>query len=539
MTEKLKVLDLFSGLGGFSLGLERTGHFETVAFCDNDKFSKLILDKHWKGKKVYEDVREITKEKLIADGIELPDVVTGGFPCQPFSVAGKQKGTSDDRHLWPEMFRIIKTLQPRIVVGENVRGIVNIQDGMVFETVCTNLEDEGYEVQAFNIPAAGVGAPHRRERIWFIATLVDTIGNDERREISRSDEEERRIQEEYRTEHSTTRKSSRTSEIRNGDNGYESVENSNNNGFERGFSKARNETITGEKSSSNGSEDTDNSSRRSDGRGDQIQPRTDGTIQGLRNGDEEESSRATGVRGLHEGTDIGQGTIREDRDNKDDNRTLVQTRQSRVQSSEHRGLGEDQTSLEDNQIRQRDDSSSLDRMETRSEINVANANDEGVRTRIGGSDNDYETESRSRGTDGGRSTSDDERHNIASTEIKEVDVANTESFGSRETRYSDQEERSEGSRATQLDGSRRDVADTNGERSQRTKQSETHRGETETQLSTTQSIKTEGNHWEFEPDVGRVAYGIPGRVHRLKALGNSIVPKIVEEIGYALIKGMK
>jgi len=539
MTEKLKVLDLFSGLGGFSLGLERTGHFETVAFCDNDKFSKLILDKHWKGKKVYEDVREITKEKLIADGIELPDVVTGGFPCQPFSVAGKQKGTSDDRHLWPEMFRIIKTLQPRIVVGENVRGIVNIQDGMVFETVCTNLEDEGYEVQAFNIPAAGVGAPHRRERIWFIATLVDTIGNDERREISRSDEEERRIQEEYRTEHSTTRKSSRTSEIRNGDNGYESVENSNNNGFERGFSKARNETITGEKSSSNGSEDTDNSSRRSDGRGDQIQPRTDGTIQGLRNGDEEESSRATGVRGLHEGTDIGQGTIREDRDNKDDNRTLVQTRQSRVQSSEHRGLGEDQTSLEDNQIRQRDDSSSLDRMETRSEINVANANDEGVRTRIGGSDNDYETESRSRGTDGGRSTSDDERHNIASTEIKEVDVANTESFRSRETRYSDQEEGSEGSRATQLDGSRGDVADTNGERSQRTKQSETYRGETETQLSTTQSITTEGNHWEFEPDVGRVAYGIPGRVHRLKALGNSIVPKIVEEIGYALIKGMK
>jgi DNA (cytosine-5)-methyltransferase 1 len=568
MTKKLKVLDLFSGLGGFSLGLERTGHFETVAFCDNDKFSKLILDKHWKGKKVYEDVREITKEKLIADGIELPDVVTGGFPCQPFSVAGKQKGTSDDRHLWPEMFRIIKTLQPRIVVGENVRGIVNIQDGMVFETVCTNLEDEGYEVQAFNIPAAGVGAPHRRERIWFIATLGDPkYDGPLTDEIGRRNKEinggtEKRQNSSFEFERTNRREDNAT------------MENSNNNGFERGFSEARNETITGEKSSSNGSEDTDNSSRRSDGRGDQIQPRTDGTIQGLRNGDEEESSRATGVRGLHEGTDIGQGTIREDRDNKDDNRTLVQTRQSRVQSSEHRGLGENQTSLENNQVRQRDDSSSLDRMEERtrenvsntesertrsndqglwqrssridrgqrtdrSEINVANTNDEGVRTRIGGSDNDYETESRSRGTDGGRSTSDDERHNIASTEIKKVDVANTESFGSRETRYSDQEERSEGSRATQLDGSRGDVANANGERSQRTKQSETHRGETETQLSTTQSITTEGNHWEFEPDVGRVAYGVPGRVHRLKALGNSIVPKIVEEIGYALIKGMK
>ena len=120
-----------------------------------------------------------------------------------------------------------------------------------------------------------------------------------------------------------------------------------------------------------------------------------------------------------------------------------------------------------------------------------------------------------------------------------MDVADTESFRSRETRYSDQEEGSEGSSATQLDGSRGDVADTNPEGLQRTEQSETHTGETETQLSTTQSFETEGNYWEFEPDVGRVAHGISGRVHRLKALGNSIVPQIVEEIGKALIKGMK
>jgi len=267
MAKKYKVLDLFSGLGGFSLGLERTGHFETVAFCDNDKFSKAILDKHWKGIKVYDDVREISEEKFKEDGIEFPDIITGGFPCQPFSVAGKQKGTSDDRHLWPEMFRIIKTFKPRFVIGENVRGIVNIQDGVVFETVCTDLESEGYEVQPFNIPAAGVGAPHRRERIWFIAireesvvnsdnirfkqhsttkeetswrgtsatfestssssprsNVANTVGEYEGREISRSDEEKRRIQEEHRTEHSTTGKSSRTSEVRNGDNGYETTE---------------------------------------------------------------------------------------------------------------------------------------------------------------------------------------------------------------------------------------------------------------------------------------------------------------------------
>ena len=170
----LKVLDLFSGLGGFSLGLERTGCFKTTAFCDNNKYSRLLLQKHWKGVKIYNDVREINKEQLESDGIQFPDVITGGFPCQPFSVAGKKKGTSDDRHLWPEMFRIIKEFTPRWIIGENVKGLTNIEKGMVFESVCTDLEGEGYEVRAFNIPAAGVGAPHRRERIWIVASLEDS-----------------------------------------------------------------------------------------------------------------------------------------------------------------------------------------------------------------------------------------------------------------------------------------------------------------------------------------------------------------------------
>ena len=182
----LKTLDLFSGIGGFSLGLERTGHFKTVAFCDNDKFSNLVLQKHWKGVKIYNDVKEITKEKFITDGIQLPDIITGGFPCQSFSVAGKQKGTSDSRYLWPEMFRIIKIFKPRYVIGENVRGIVNIENGMVFETVCSNLEDEGYEVQPFLIPAASVGAPHRRERIWFIAIREESMVNTEHDGLSTS-----------------------------------------------------------------------------------------------------------------------------------------------------------------------------------------------------------------------------------------------------------------------------------------------------------------------------------------------------------------
>ena len=187
---KLKILDLFSGLGGFSLGLERTGKYKTVAFCEIDKYCTLLLQKHWKGVKIYNDVKKITKEGFEADGIESPDIITGGFPCQPFSVAGKQKGTSDDRHLWPEMFRIIKAFKPRFVIGENVPGIVNIQDGVVFETVCTDLESQGYEVQPFNIPAAAVGAPHQRKRIWIIATLGDSKYNgSSTNEIGRRNEE--------------------------------------------------------------------------------------------------------------------------------------------------------------------------------------------------------------------------------------------------------------------------------------------------------------------------------------------------------------
>ena len=223
MKEKMKILDLFSGIGGFSLGLESTGHFETTAFCEIDKFCKLILNKHWKGKKIYDDVKEITKEKFKEDGIDFPDIITGGFPCQPFSVAGKQQGTSDSRHLWPEMFRIIKDFSPRWVIGENVKGLTNIQDGMVFETVCSDLEGEGYEVRTFNIPAAGVQAPHRRERLWIVAHAKRF---NERESIRGSDETQSRIQEEHRQNNSTSRESSRTSSIWETDNGHENLENS-------------------------------------------------------------------------------------------------------------------------------------------------------------------------------------------------------------------------------------------------------------------------------------------------------------------------
>src|SRR6056300_641576 len=156
-------LDLFSGIGGFSLALEKVG-FKTIAFCERDEYCRMLLQKHWKGVKIYNDIKKLEGKDIE----EKVDILTGGFPCQPYSVAGKQKGTNDDRYLWPEMFRVIKEVQPTFIIAENVRGLINIQDGMVFETVCSDLESVGFEVQTFVIPAAGVGAPHKRDRVWIV-----------------------------------------------------------------------------------------------------------------------------------------------------------------------------------------------------------------------------------------------------------------------------------------------------------------------------------------------------------------------------------
>jgi len=160
--KKFKLLDLFSGIGGFSLGFESTGFFETICFVEKDKFCQKVLRKHWRDVTIEEDIRNINGSNYEAD------VITGGFPCQPFSVAGKRKGKDDDRYLWDETIRVVSECKPRWFVGENVEGLININNGMVLRQVQTDLEREGFEVQCLVIPAAGVGAWHQRKRIWII-----------------------------------------------------------------------------------------------------------------------------------------------------------------------------------------------------------------------------------------------------------------------------------------------------------------------------------------------------------------------------------
>jgi len=350
----VKHLDLFSGIGGFALGLQKVG-FETVAFCDIEKYCQHLLKQKWNGIKIYSDVREITKEKFKADGIESPEIITGGFPCQPFSIAGSRKGTDDNRHLWPEMFRIIKEFKPRWIIGENVRGIVSIQDGLVFETVCIDLESEGYEVQTFNIPAVGVGAPHKRERIWIVANSRCSI----RREQS-----------------------------------------------------SRNSESTGS-----------------------------GTFK--------ETERST-------------------------------------------------------------DTSEITRPSERTKT-MANTN-----TRYSEQSNQ---EVQTRG-------------NTVNSSSK--DVANTNNNGSRKEKRNETIESSykQKDRLSIRDGN--DVANTNSERQQEQCRPKSIQEEgNELECSSSQSG---GNFWDIEPDVGRVVNGLPGRVHRLKGLGNAIVPQIAEEIGRAIMK---
>ena len=352
----LKVLDLFSGIGGFSLGLEKTGAFKTVAFCEIDKYCTLLLQKHWKGVKVYGDVRTLTKKQFEEDGIEFPDVITGGFPCQPFSVAGKQKGTNDDRHLWPEMFRVIQEFKPTFVIGENVKNIINIQDGVVFETVCTDLESEGYEVQTYNIPACAVDAPHRRERVWIVGY----------------------------SQHNGSLASKITRGINQTSNNDE---------------KGENETSKLTRTSGSGNIETMENSGRT-----------------LRSGTEFERTNEDEVR----------------KENADQSQ-------------------------------------------------------------------------RPSGSSG-------------------YDVANSN------TRFSNRSREEIPTGRNSIDTSSENVSNSNDERSQG------HRIEYELSESKGQEQISWPRRWEFEPNVGRVANGVSGRVHRLKALGNSIVPQIAEEIGKAIIE---
>jgi len=168
--ESMKVLDLFSGIGGFSLGLERAG-METVAFCEIEKYPQRVLAKHWPNIPIYEDVRELTYDRLKSDGISGIDVICGGFPCQDISVAGKQAGIGEGTRsgLWSECARLVGEIRPRYAIFENVTALLSGEQGRWFQRVLFDLSEVGYDAEWHCIPASELGANHHRDRVWIIA----------------------------------------------------------------------------------------------------------------------------------------------------------------------------------------------------------------------------------------------------------------------------------------------------------------------------------------------------------------------------------
>lgn len=164
----MKVLDLFSGIGGFALGLEAAG-FETVAFCEIDPYAQKVLKRKWPGVPIYEDVRRITADRLVSDGIGV-DVITGGFPCQDISTAGTKSGLDGDRSgLWSECARLLGDIRPRYAIFENVTNLLTGDRGDWFKRVLWDISSVGYDAEWHCIPASAIGAVHHRDRVWILA----------------------------------------------------------------------------------------------------------------------------------------------------------------------------------------------------------------------------------------------------------------------------------------------------------------------------------------------------------------------------------
>ena len=177
----MQIIDTFSGIGGFSYAGAMMG-WRTVQFCEMNEFCNKILSFYWPGVPIHTDIKTLTADQIINNGLydkNETTILTGGVPCQPWSLAGKRKGEEDDRNLWPQTIKLIGSLQPDFAVLENVPGFLNWNKGIFLEQMLTSLEAEGYEVFPVILPACGVNAPHKRERVWFVAFRKDKRSNEE------------------------------------------------------------------------------------------------------------------------------------------------------------------------------------------------------------------------------------------------------------------------------------------------------------------------------------------------------------------------
>jgi DNA-cytosine methyltransferase len=478
----MKLLDLFSGIGGFSLGAEAHG-IETIGFVEKDPFCQRVLKKHWPDVPIESDIRNVKGENYGAT-----DIISGGFPCQPFSVAGKRKGTDDDRYLWDETIRVVAEVKPRWFIGENVEGLINIQDGMVLRQVQDDLEKEGFQVQCLVIPASGIGAWHQRKRVWIIAY-------------------------------------------------------SNNNGLKRGQSETCNKDASGKNNTSFRGESASNTSRSDDDRGNKKKPRIDESVSRSHDGNQKESSTTKGLCDLSEKSDKCSAVGKTSADQENNDRTLVQKRQM-FQLSESRGLGNNQASSERNQIRSRDDNTVSHRVDTN---HVSNTHDSRDRASRHGSQRKGEKNTKE-GQDRSQFKSSRHSENDVSNTIGELSdgcssatrlsESKQEWMDSHSQEYKDKVW-GETERCDQQTRSRGNVSNSNGEGLQGHGVQANMEVE-EGQVSSISSPQGQRTWWQTECSVRGVPHGISyeldkDRVNRIKSLGNSIVPQIAYQIFKSIV----
>ena len=438
MNDLWEHIDLCSGIGGFSLGFQWAGLSEPILFCELDEFCQKILKKHWPDVTICNDVKELANDTnaFIPKRNGRKRILTSGFPCQPWSVAGAKRGKEDPRHIWPWIIEIVAQERPELCVFENVPNLATLGG---LDEVIVDLANENYATTTLNLSAfSAAGAPHKRERLWIIAkNMADTESKGAWENDSRLRQRVSRISGRETTD----------------------VADTNNDGQQRRQLETRDQTIARQDTQGIRATSPENTFGQSDDGRDIEKSKTNESLSRLSDDGATQSSSQERVRGVSEVTDEHQAVGRQDRHKENDNRTLVQEGQSRFQSSKHIGLGKNQASFERDQIRQGDDNYS--------EQGVAEQGD---------------------------------------------DLADTNSPRgcSWQTRGQDAEDAGQSSRGKEQGGRN-------------------------TQRGLGRNILDGLSAWMDEPvDIPRVATGQKNRTHRLKALGNAIVPQIAQRIGIAI-----
>ena len=458
----MKIVDLFSGIGGFSYAAEQiVGGFETIAFVERDEYCQKVLRKHWSDVPIYSDIRSFNGKEY-----KDADIVVGGFPCQPWSVAGAQRGSEDDRDLWHEMVRVIEDIRPRWIIGENVSGFVTMPMGLRRSLI--DLESIGYKAIPYLIPAAAVDAKHRRMRCWIVGysehdgSSAPTFRRGNEQIDGGSSQGQNKASELERT-------SGRE------DNGFIQTDI---------FDLMANANNAGDRTPASGV-DTEQQ---------EIEQRREEQSQSelSRQCEDVEDTNSIECQARSE----EQGALRESEERrlKCNN---ISGRSEDVSNTKSKGLEGriHSTTLS----KERNESTHSGDIHSRERDNVANTNNKGVRTRINGSDNDLQKESGSWGDDRTTSRTDAGLH-AQTTKNGEMELSQ-----------------------------KGDVPYTIGKRGC----SGSSRGEDAKDVRQS-SFRERPVLWNAEPNVGRVANGVPNRVHRLRCLGNSIVPQVVARIFYSI-----